>query len=37
MRLLLDYYYNQQIYLLFEPKSSSLDRQVSNTDGWKST
>ena len=32
-----NYYYNQQIYLLFEPKSGSLDRNVSNINGWNST
>ena len=32
-----DYYYNQQTYLLFEPKSGSLNRNASNINGWKST
>ena len=32
-----DFYYNQQTYLLFEPKCNSLNRKVSNIDGWKST
>ena len=32
-----DYYYNQQSYLLFGSKSASLDKRVSNIDGWKST
>ena len=32
-----DYYYNQQSYLLYEPKSSSYDRRHGNVDSWKST
>ena len=32
-----NYYHNRQSYLLFEPKSASLDRKVSDIDGWKST
>ena len=32
-----DYYYNQQTYLLFEPKYSSLNRNVSNINGWEPT
>ena len=32
-----DYYYNQQSYLLFEPRSPSFNRSVGIIDGWKST
>ena len=32
-----NYYYNQQSYLLYEPKSGSFDGRQGNVDGWKST
>ena len=32
-----DYYYNQQSYLLFEPKSDSFDRDGGDINYWKST
>ena len=32
-----DYYYNQQSYLLFEPKSDSFDRDGGDIKYWKST
>ena len=31
------YYYNQQPYLLFEPKSASFTRSGGNISNWKST
>ena len=31
------YYYNQQSYLLFEPKSASFIGSSGNINGWKST
>ena len=32
-----NYYYSQQSYLLFEPKSKSFNRRTSNIHGWIST
>ena len=32
-----NYYYNQQSYLLFEPKASSFNRTGGNINNWKST
>ena len=32
-----DYYYNQQSYLRFEPKSGSLNRDGRDVKSWKST